>query len=165
MEFYVLYPPNDKNMKKPTSLKNTTLIAIAVFCLFSCKSYYIPLESFKKQFEEMDSTELREVITVGPWGGQQKYKTYPIDYISCVDKDGNPAQLENGPSIEMRITDTNGRRTVFYFDLIKVNNSYVYGVESRFMPSITKKIPLGAIKKIEVQDGKKKFRYLYKSDN
>ncbi|MEP7267596.1 MAG: hypothetical protein ABI844_08200 [Saprospiraceae bacterium] len=52
------------------------------------------------------------------------------------------------------------KRTVFYFDRIYVSECCVEGVESRFIQSIRKAIPLKGIKKIEVQDGKKNFHYV-----
>ena len=45
-------------------------------------------------------------------------------------------------------------------DQIFVTDSTVMGVESRFMPSIRKTIPLNIVTKVEVQDGKKNFHYV-----
>jgi len=108
----------------------------------------------------MDSSNLKEVTTRGPMGDKVKYKTFPIDFIKCVDKSGNPVELKNSPSLEIRFTDTNNKKTIFYFDLISVDETYVSGVQSRFITSIKKKIPLNTIKTIEIQDGKKKFSYV-----
>lgn len=126
----------------------------------SCKTYYIPVDSFKQQFAGMDTSKLKEVTTRGPAGDKVRYKTFPIDFIKCVDKDGNPVELRNSPSLEIRFTDTNNKKTIFYFDLISVDETYVRGVQSRFIPSIKKTIPLSTIKTIEIQDGKKKFSYV-----
>lgn len=131
-----------------------------IFFLSSCKTYYIPVDSFKQQFADMDSSNLKEVTTRGPMGDKVKYKTFPIDFIKCVDKSGNPVELKNSPSLEIRFTDTNNKKTIFYFDLISVDETYVSGVQSRFITSIKKKIPLNTIKTIEIQDGKKKFSYV-----
>jgi len=108
----------------------------------------------------MDTSQLKEVTTRGPMGDKVKYKTFPINFIKCVDKNGNPVELKNSPSLEIRFTDTNNKKTIFYFDLISVDETYVSGVQSRFITSIKKKIPLNAIKTIEIQDGKKKFSYV-----
>ena len=126
----------------------------------SCKTYYIPVDSFKQQFAGMDTSKLKEVTTRGPMGDKVKYKTFPIDFIKCVDKNGNPVELKNSPSLEIRFTDTNNKKTIFYFDLISVDETYVRGVQSRFITSIKKTIPLNTIKTIEIQDGKKKFSYV-----
>ena len=131
-----------------------------IFFLTSCKTYYISVDSFKQQFTGMDSSKFREVTTRGPLGDKVKYKTFPIDIIKCIDKKGNQVELQNSPSLEIRFTNINNKKTVFYFDLISVDETYVKGVQSRFFTSIKKAIPLNTIKTIEIQDGKKKFRYI-----
>ena len=138
----------------------SVIIIGLIFFLSSCKPYYIPLDSFKQQFAGMDTSKLKEVTTRGPMGDKVKYKTFPIDFIKCVDKNGNPIELQNSPSLEIRFTDTNNKKTIFYFDLISVDETYVRGVQSRFITSIKKTIPLNTIKTIEIQDGKKKFSYV-----
>ena len=138
----------------------SVIIIGLIFFLSSCKTYYIPLDSFKQQFAGMDTSQLKEVTTRGPMGDKVKYKTFPIDFIKCVDKNGNPVELQNSPSLEIRFTDTNNKKTIFYFDLISVDETYVRGVQSRFITSIKKTIPLNTIKIIEIQDGKKKFSYV-----
>ena len=137
----------------------SVIIIGLIFFLSSCKTYYIPLDSFKQQFAGIDTSKLKEVTTRGPMGDKVKYKTFPIDFIKCVDKNGNPIELQNSPSLEIRFTDTNNKKTIFYFDLISVDETYVRGVQSRFITSIKKTIPLNTIKTIEIQDGKKKFSY------
>ena len=138
----------------------SVIIIGLIFFLSSCKTYYIPLDSFKQQFAGIDTAKLKEVTTRGPMGDKVKYKTFPIDFIKCVDKNGNPIELQNSPSLEIRFTDTNNKKTIFYFDLISVDETYVRGVQSRFITSIKKTIPLNTIKTIEIQDGKKKFSYV-----
>lgn len=126
----------------------------------TCKTYYIPVDSFKQQFAGMDTSTFREVTTRGPVGDKVKYKTFPIDFIKCIDKKGNPFELKNSPSLEIRFTNYDGKRTLFYFDLISVDTAYVCGRQSRFISSIKKTIPLNTIKTIEIQEGKKNFRYV-----
>ena len=138
----------------------SVIIIGLIFFLSSCKTYYIPLDSFKQQFAGIDTSKLKEVTTRGPMGDKVKYKTFPMDFIKCVDKNGNPVELQNSPSLEIRFTDTNNKKTIFYFDLISVDETYVRGVQSRFITSIKKTIPLITIKTIEIQDGKKKFSYV-----
>ncbi len=132
--------------------------ALLLATLSSCATYTIPLTSFREQFSGMDAATLRDVTVVGPTGMREKYKTFPVTGIKCVDKHGQPATLKVSPSIEMRVTDTAGRRTVFYFDQIFVNRQTIRGMRSRFL-GLPKTIPFTAIRKIEVQDGHKKFRY------
>ena len=113
--------------------------------------------------KDIDSVELKTVYTKGPMGDVVSYETYPIDYIKCVDKNNNPFLLKNSPSIEIRFTNKNNKRTYFYFDQIYVQDSIVYGDGSRFI-NYQKQIPLKEIQKIEVQDGRKKFKYVDKID-
>ena len=108
----------------------------------------------------MDTLKFRDVTTRGPMGDKVKYKTFQMDIIKCIDKNGHPVELQNSPSLEIRFTNTSNKKTIFYFDLISVNETYVSGVQSRFMTSIKKTIPLNTIKTIEIQDGKKKFSYV-----
>jgi len=150
---------NFTDIMTKTILFSVIIIGL-IFFLSSCKTYYIPLDSFKQQFAGMDTSKLKEVTTRGPMGDKVKYKTFPIDFIKCVDKNGNPIELQNSPSLEIRFTDTNNKKTIFYFDLISVDETYVRGVQSRFITSIKKTIPLNTIKTIEIQDGKKKFSYV-----
>lgn len=147
-------------MRRTPVLLLCIITAGLLFFITSCKTYYIPVDSFKQQFAGMDSSSMKEVTTRGPVGDKVTYKTYPIDYIKCVDKNGAPFELKNSPSIEIRFTDTNNKKTIFYFDRISVDQNYVTGVKSRFISSIKGRVPINAIKKIEVQDGKKNFRYV-----
>ena len=145
-------------------MTKTILFSIIIigllFFISSCKTYYIPLDSFKKQFANIDTSKYKEVTIRGPIGDKVKYKTAPIDFIKCVDKKGNDVELKNSPSLEIRFTDNNNKKTIFYFDLISVEETFVSGVQSRFITSIRKTIPLNTIKTIEIQDGKKKFSYV-----
>ena len=145
-----------------TKLKILSIITIAVlFILVSCKTYYIPLESFKKQFAGINSTSLRTVYMKGPAGDVVKYLANPIEYIQCVDKDHNPFELKNSPSIEIRFTRNNNKKTIFYFDYVYLQDSMIIGDMSRFF-YMKKSIPLNDVKKIEVQDGHKNFKYVDK---
>ena len=144
-----------------TTISYLTIAWGLLFFSSSCKTYYIPIDSFKQQFAGMDSSKLKNVTTRGPMGDQVTYQTYPIDFIKCIDKNGNPVDLKNSPSIEIRFTDINNKKTIFYFDLLSVNETSVSGVRSRFITSIRTTIPLKTVKAIEVQDGKKKFSYAY----
>jgi len=121
--------------------------------------YYIPVDSFKQQFAGWDSTRLRVVKTKGPYGDVVTYRSYPVDFIKCVDKDGKDMVLKNSPSIEIRFTDTDNKRTTFYFDRIFVSENAVSGVRSRFL-IMKKTIPLSTVKLIEIQDGGKKYKYV-----
>jgi hypothetical protein len=145
-------------------MKNAILkvvfLLILTFSFYACTTYLIPVDSLKSQFAGIDSTKLVNVVIRGPVGERYNYLANPIRTINCVDKQNNPSSLNNSPSIEMRVTDTNNKKTIFYFDRIFVNKTYLYGVQSRFISSITKTVPIKDITKIEVQDGKKNFKYI-----
>lgn len=139
------------------------LVTVAIGLLFSissCKTYYIPVESFKQQFGVADTSKFKQVKTQGPMGDVAKYKAYPLDVIKCFDKNGNPVTLTNSPALEIRFTDIDNKKTTFYFDRIFVKGDSVQGGQSRFVPSLVKTIPLNKVKLIEIQDGGKKFKYV-----
>lgn len=142
-------------------IKNLISVIFIALIASSCKSYYIPIESFKEQLKDIDSVELKTVNTKGPMGDVVTYKTYPIDYIKCMDKDNNPVELKNSPSIEVRITDNDNKKTYFYFDQMYVQDSILKGDGSRFF-YYPKQVPLKDIKLIEIQDGHKNFKYVDK---
>jgi hypothetical protein len=146
---------------KTISWVQLVLTTLFLFVLESCKTYFIPLDSFKEQFDGIDSTSLRTVYAKGPSGDIVEYLANPIEYIKCVDKNNNPYELKNSPSIEIRFIRNNNKRTIFYFDYVFVQDSNVVGDMSRFF-NRKRTIPLSDIKKIEVQDGHKNFKYVDK---
>jgi hypothetical protein len=147
--------------KNKVNLKQIVLIILSAGIFSSCRTYYIPIESFKEQLSNIDSTQLKIVRTRDPAGDIADYPANPIDKIKCVDKDGNENELQNSPSIETRITTSDGNRTIFYFDRIYVQNDTLIGFQSRFI-GLPKAIPLAAITRVEIQDGKKNFKYVEK---
>jgi hypothetical protein len=142
-------------------LLKTGLLFLIFLGLISCKTYYIPVESFKEQFNEIDSTKLKIVNTRGPAGDIAQYPANPIEYIKCVDKDNNPFELKNSPSIEIRFTEQNNKRTVYYFDRVFLQDTLIIGDMSRFI-HYRKGISINNVKLIEVQDGHKNFKYVEK---
>ena len=141
-------------------LSISSLLITLIFFSSSCSTYIIPVNSFKQQFAGLDTSNMKEVTTQSPMGGRVKYKTYPINYIHAVDKNGKPVTLPNGPSIEIRFTDTSNKKTIFYFDLMRFDGANITGRQSRIISAFKKTIPINAVKKIEVQDGKKNYRYV-----
>ena len=127
--------------------------------LASCKTYYIPVDSFKEQFASIDSTDLVLVRTRGPMGDIALYEANPFDFIQCLDKAGNAVELRNGPSIETRFTTSGGKRTILYFDRIFLEEGIIYGYRSRFLGYPTE-IRFSDVTLIEVQNGKKNFKYV-----
>lgn len=135
----------------------TLLFAIALsFSLLSCKTYYIPVDTFEEQLRSAAPSQVRDVHM--PFHVTIPFYTNALTYITCVDNEGNVYELKNSPSIEMRVTQHSGKRTLFYFDTVLLQDSLLVGKTSRFL-ALEKSIPLSSIKQIEVQDGHKNFTY------
>ena len=126
----------------------------------SCNTYIIPVDTFKEQLSKMNESNMREVTAQGPMGDRVKYMTYDIDNLSAIDKNGNAITIPNSPAIEIRFTDSADKRTVFYFDLMRFDGTNITGRQSRFMNNFVKSIPVSSIRKIEIQNSKKSFRYV-----
>lgn len=146
-------------MKK--RFKFLTLAILLLTCI-SCSTYTVTTESLTSQLAGIDSTNLTPVKVRGPLGEEYNYLANPVDVIEVTDKQGNNVELIKKPSIEIRVTEINGKKTTFYFDRILIQNEKLTGVRSRFISAIQKSIPLDQIAKIEIQDGKKNFVYLSK---
>ncbi len=137
------------------------IILITLLALFSsCATYVIPLNSFQEQMSNDKIENRKEVKINNPLLlNNIAYKANNIEYIKVVDKNGNDHSLRNSPSIEMRITQKDGKKTIFYFDTVTLQNRIISGSKSRFVQSIVKDIPIDSITKIEIQDGRKDFKY------
>lgn len=132
-----------------------------VLLVISCKSYTIPIESFKEQMFAAGPENMKSVEVNNPLIGFHDniaYKANTIQSLVVFDKNGNQTFLNNSPSIEMRITLKNGKKRIFYFDTVSIENKVLSGSQSRFINK-RRQIPLDSIIKIEVQEGRKKFRY------
>ena len=146
-------------------MRASLLFIILAFSIFlGCATYYIPMESFKQQFAGIDSTKLRQVTTEGPLWDSYTYLANPIDTIHCVDGNNRPFTLLNSPSIEIRFTERDDSRTIFYFDQVYIQDTLIVGAKSRFISALRGAIPINNVKLIEVQDGKKNFRYINKGN-
>jgi len=143
------------------SIKYFSRVSCILLLLFiSCKTYIIPVESFKDQLSGIDSTKLIPVQVSSPTGQTLNYLANPLRNIQCIDKNKNTVKLTNSPSLELRITYNKRKRTIFYFDRVVIINGQVTGVRSRLIPSLRKSIPLNDISKIEIQNGRKNYRYI-----
>ena len=128
--------------------------------IISCKTYTIPTESFKNQFTKTENIQEKEVEINNPLlYGNLKYSANNIKTLNVIDKKGNKLTIPNSPSLEMRITHKNGKKYLFYFDTIILENDTLKGSRSRFIPNLTNKIPFDSIEKIEVQEGGKNYNY------
>ena len=114
-----------------------------------CKKIFIKCKQCKKEVE----------INNPLLYGNLKYSANNIKTLNVIDKNGNKITIPNSPSLEMRITHKNGKKYLFYFDTIILENDTLKGSRSRFIPNLTRKIPFDSIAKIEVQEGGKNYNY------
>jgi len=139
-------------MKKLVTIILMLLLVLLVFS--GCKSYTIPIDSFKEQFKNINTENYRMVKTENPFGIVSEYKANPIDKIICFDKNNKKVLLRNSPSIEIKFTTKDHKKKTFYFDRIFLNDTIVIGDMSRFI-NYKKGIPIDNIIKIEVQDSQR----------
>jgi len=137
------------------------IIGIGLLLIISsCTTYTIPIESFRKQMITATSDNVSEAGINNPLFYKNiKYLSNNIDKLIVTDKNGNKTYLHNSPSIEMRITHSNGKKYLFYFDTIILENNTLKGRRSRFAKNFTRAIPIDSILKIEIQNGGKSFKY------
>jgi hypothetical protein len=140
--------------------KLITLMGI-LSLLFSCKTYTIPVDSFRKQMTESGSEKLREVEINNPINTIRniKYEANSIKFITVIDKKGDKVKLVNSPKLEMRITRKNGKKYILLFDTVIVENDTLKGARSRLMKNLRREIPLSDVEKIEIQDSGKVYKY------
>ena len=117
--------------------------------LFSCKTYTIPVESFREQMTESGNEKMRDVEINNPTSySNLKYQANSVKSIVVVDKNGNNVEIENSPKLEMRITRKNGKKYILLFDTVIVENDTLKGARSRIIQNLRREIPLDDIEKI-----------------
>ena len=137
----------------------TILFSSILIILSSCKTYTIPVESFRKQMTK-SGTEMRKVEINNPISYSNiKYEANRIESIIVVDKDGNNVEIENSPKLEMRVTRKDGSKYILLFDTVVVENDTLKGARSRIIQNLRREIPLNDIEKIEIQDSGKVYKY------
>ena len=119
------------------------------------------MDSFRKQFETVNSESMKTVEVQTPYG-KWSYEANPIATIVCVDKHNQLATLRNGPTVEMKLTyGARKKRSTFYFDRSYVDDGTFYGtLATTFKKSTQQSIPLDSVSRIQIQDGRKNFRYV-----
>jgi hypothetical protein len=121
-----------------------------------CKTYYLSPESLRTQLQ---SAGYAETKAIGPFGNQLSYKTTQLEIIKCTNNMGAPVELVVAPNIEMRITDTSGKRRSMYFDRTELSGDTLFGHPSYILSNMTYQIPFTTITKVELQLGGKRLRY------
>jgi len=125
----------------------------------SCSTYELSINTFKERFSDVEYSDFKEVEVRGPFGEIYNYKTHPSETIELIAKSGEIKNMTVKPSLEMRVTHSGGKKNYFYFDKVYLTENFLYGDRTRFSDSFQKKIQLDSIEKLEVQDGKKNFKY------
>ena len=115
----------------------TVAIGFMVLTLTSCKTYTIPLESFREQMKNTNAATTKAVTVGNPLAfGNIAYNANNIDRIIAVDTDGNKIVLNNSGAIEIRVTHKNGKKYLMYFDTVLLENDTLKGGRSRFVQSV-----------------------------
>ncbi|MCO6147722.1 hypothetical protein [Flavobacterium sp. NRK1] len=134
-------------------------IILTLLILTSCSTYTITPDQLKEQFiaagEGMDTVKVNNPLFRF---SNITYTANRIKKITVLDKQGLINYLDNSPSLEMRITQKNGKRQIMYFDTTELRNDTLYGSNSRFLGT-QRKVPFESIAKIEIQDGGKNYYY------
>jgi hypothetical protein len=138
---------------------------ILVFSLTSCKTYVMSVESFRQQFQHLDSSyasaKATPIWSTGFHHGNDTFLVHGHMRIRCQDAQQRDHILNGGPSTEIRFTyGPDNRRATVYFDTMFLTDSTVTGQRSRSMPWLRTRIPLNSITKIELQDDGKRYPYV-----
>jgi hypothetical protein len=128
--------------------------------LFGCKTYTITTGSFKEQMTNANSDNQKLVkIKHPPLITPLSYYSNGIEYLTVIDKENNKLNLKITPTIEMRVTNTGGKKYLFLFDTVLLENDTLKGNRSRLM-NLQREIHFDSITKIEIQNSGKKIRYV-----
>jgi hypothetical protein len=135
-----------------------------ILSVFSRTTYTISPISFREQFADVTAQSLKEISIRNPMSNYDspstrvRYSANQIQKIYTVDKNSQRVILDNSPALENRITSDSGKKQVFYFDTMYVDNGFLIGEKSRIF-GIMGKIALNSIVKVEVQNGGKRYKY------
>ena len=139
--------------------KKLSLLALAIL-MISCKTYTISPENFKKQINDSNTKNIKDVEVNDPINkfSSIKYKANSLKYLNVYDKNGTLKFVQNSPSVEIRVTLKDGTRKTFYLDTVTLENDTLKGEKSKIL-GLENKVSFKEIVKIEVQDGGKKYQY------
>ena len=80
-----------------------------------------------------------------------KSLTNTVDYLFAEDRKGNKQFIKPTPGLQIRTTQVNGTRDVFYFDTVFIIDDTLQGAKSRILLNMRKKIPMDSLTGIELQ--------------
>lgn len=147
--------------KPNLTMKIKTILMMGFLTLLcSCKTYTIPVDSFREQMTKSGNGKMQDVAINNPISYSNiKYKANNVKSIVVVDKNGNNVEIGNSPKLEIRITGKNGKKYILPFDTVIVENDTLKGARSRMLHNLRREIPLDDIEKIEIQDSGKAYKY------
>lgn len=141
-------------------MRRLTVKVACVFLFFfgsSCVPFYeVRINDLKEQFSAIDSSKFINTEIKGFYGDVYTYLANPVDYIRCFDKHNKPINIENSSSVELKVLEKDNKKTIFYLDRVFVNDSLLYGFESRMQPK-RKVVNLNNVKKIQCSGGRGYF--------
>ena len=94
-------------------MKSVASVIILFITFSSCAVYELPVSSFKARFADVEYDDFKEVEVRGPFGVRYTYMTHPSPTIDLVSPSGEVVTKEVKPSLEMRVTHSGGKRSLF----------------------------------------------------
>lgn len=141
-------------------MKAKIRLFLLLVIVVSCKTYTISPESFKTQLSRGENNQKQEVEINNPlYFGNLKYQANSIDILEVTNKKGEKAIISKTASLEMKVEHKNGKKYLFYFDTVIIENDTLKGSRSRFTPKLSRSIPFDSIISIKIQEGGKRFDY------
>ena len=137
-----------------TSAKITMSLLASTLLLTSCKTYMMTREQLYTQIHAATPRDVAVRIPIAT----RTYRSNGVKDIMCTDKHGKPATIPNSPHIEMRITTTKNKKRIMFFDTVSLSDSTFTGQNSMILGT-TRSVRYADIKKIEIQNGGKKYNY------
>lgn len=143
--------------KIKVSSKTFLFIFLISISFYSCKTYTLTPESFKNQIK---NSNLKDAEVNNPlFFNTIHYKANKIDQLKVIDKNESEKIIYISPSIEIRVSTSNNKKHILYFDTVILVNDTLKGSRSRLGKNFDIEIPFKNIRLIELQDGKKNYSY------
>jgi hypothetical protein len=136
-------------------MKITSSVAIAVFALSSCTTYYMSTDSLKSQLQGINPEKIHEAydyrLGMGLVFLQTRKNFYNgIESIDVTDKQGRSEKLPVNNHTSVRLTTLDGRRVIVYFDSMFLLDTLICGSKSHFI-TLPIHRNIDSIAKVEVQ--------------
>lgn len=139
-------------------MKNLILI-LSCILFVACKTYTVAPESLKQQLQTNSSGSTAKINNPFSYYSTITYEANNLKWIKVINKKGQEETIQNSPSLEMKITTTNGKNYHMYFDTVFIRNDTLYAERSRLIGNLKRIIPFDSIQQIKIQEGGKNFQY------